>query len=129
MACDPREEYSLRTGRLYYDAKLEALGEVVASRGLEAIFSPEGPVVGPNPCPYRCFGLLRQDFTTGLKQAKSFVDGLKRKRLTESDVARFLSKSVNISHTEALRYIRTGSAQPPTVRKIEPLKKTIRPRQ
>jgi len=68
--CDPTERYRFKTGKLWYDAKLEALATLLEKGDIFAPWQPPGP----GPCPYRCMGLMQGAYEQGLKDAKRYLD-------------------------------------------------------
>jgi hypothetical protein len=103
MACDPRERYRLRTGKLYYDAQLEAFAATLEKYGIDGPWTPGGP----GPCPYKCLGLLQDDYVTGVNIAENFVKNLKRKKVTQEDVEAYLMQSTKASIDAIRQYLKT----------------------
>jgi len=93
FACDPREQYRFRTGLLWFDARLEALAEVLKEMDITGPWTPEGP-----PCRI-CKSVLEDPrgkafFNSARGEAKKFVGGLgKRSTLDVDDVLKYMNIS------------------------------------
>jgi hypothetical protein len=99
-ACDPHERYGVKTGRLWFDAKLDALADVLAGRGIKGPLLPE-----PGPCSCRCTGLLCDEYEAGLAEAESFIRRLEGRDLQAEDVVEFLVRTTTAEPIEIKRYV------------------------
>lgn len=104
LACDPHERYRLRTGTLFYDAKLEAFARTMGGREIIG-----GPF--PDPCPFKCFGMLEQEYKTGLVQAEHFLRKLGKKPVSNEVLVEFLQFSTGIDKARARQYVDTLRAK------------------